>query len=93
VTAYPSDNINFANRLASLSFLKALVFLECCAFNDPERHLSGDTHETYQQLVKALRAMACLGAFREQKQPSPSGWNPWSTQQQNYMKRESRLPL
>jgi hypothetical protein len=57
--------------------------------------LSGDTHETYQQLVKTLlRAMACLGAFRGAKTAQPFGMKyPWSTQQQNYMKRESRLSL
>ena len=40
------------------------------AFNQLER-LEEDTHETYQQLVKTLRAMACLAAFGKQKaQPS-----------------------
>jgi hypothetical protein len=67
VTSNPSDNIDFANRLASLSFLKAFVFLERGARDDPGCHSLGDTHETYQQLVKTLRAMACLTAFREQK--------------------------
>ena len=70
VTAYPSDNINFANRLASLSFLKALVFLERGARDDPERHSLGDTHETYQQLVKALRAMAVLEHFGNKNSPA-----------------------
>ena len=67
VTSNPSDNIDFANRLASLSFLKAFVFLERDVRSDSECHSLGDTHETYQQLVKTLRAMACLAAFRKQK--------------------------
>jgi hypothetical protein len=90
VTSNPSDNIDFANRLASLSFLKAFVFLERDVRSDSECHSLGDTHETYQQLVKTLRAMSCLGAFRSKK-ASPSGQDLGALSNEINMKRESSL--
>ena len=49
-----------------------------------------DTHETYQQLVKTLRAMSCLGAFRSKK-ASPSGQDLGALSNEINMKRESSL--
>jgi hypothetical protein len=51
VTSSPSDNIAFANYLASTSFGNALVCLEDGARDDVGRHWLGASVETYQWLL------------------------------------------
>jgi hypothetical protein len=51
VTLNPSDNIAFANCLASLSVGNGLVFLGTGTRDDLSRHSLGPSTETYQRLV------------------------------------------
>jgi hypothetical protein len=51
VTFNPSDNISFANCLASISVGKAFVSLEDGARDDVGRHWLGVSNATYQRLL------------------------------------------
>ena len=51
VTFNPSDNIAFANRLASTSVENAFVVLDEGARDEVGRHSLGASTETYQRLV------------------------------------------